>query len=213
MSIKSVMPSSYLILCQTLFLLPSIFPSLGVFANESALTIRWPNDWSFSFSISPYSTYSRLISFKIDWFDLLEAQEALKSLLQHHSSKTSILQHSAFFMVWLSHPYMTTRKTIALTIYTFVGKVLFLLFNMLPRLVTAFLPRSKCLFMAAVTFCSDFGAPKNKVSLFPLFPHLFPMKWWDRMPWSYFFEYWILCQLLYSPLYFHQKSLPLCVLL
>ena len=127
MSIKSVMPSSYLILCQTLFLLPSIFPSLGVFANESALTIRWPNDWSFSFSISPYSTYSRLISFKIDWFDLLEAQEALKSLLQYHSSKTSILQHSAFFMVWLSHPYMTTRKTMALTRWTFVGKVMSLL--------------------------------------------------------------------------------------
>ena len=134
------MPSNYLILCHTL-LLPSIFPSSRVFSNGSALHIRWPKDWSFSFN--PSSEYSRLISFRIEWFDLLAVQGTLKSLLQHHSLKASILWHSAFFMVQLSHPYMTTGKTIALTIWTFVGKMMFLLFNMLSRLVIAFLPRSK----------------------------------------------------------------------
>ena len=135
MSIELVMPSSHLILFYPLLLLPSIFPSIRVFSNESVLHIRWSKYWSFSFSISPSNEYSGLISFRIDWFDLLAVQETLKSLLQYHSSKASILQHSAFFMVQLSHPCMTTRKTIALTIQTFVGKVMSLLFKMLSRFV------------------------------------------------------------------------------
>ena len=145
MSIKSVMPSNHLILCRPLLLLPSIFPSIRVFSNESVLCIRWPKYWRSSFSISPSNEYSGLISLRIDWFDLLAVQETLKSLLQHHSSKALILWHSAFFMVQLSHSYMTTRKTIALTRWTFVGKVMFLLFNKLSSLVIPFLPRSKCL--------------------------------------------------------------------
>ena len=158
------MPSSHLILCRPLLLPPSIFPSIGVFSNESALHIRWPKYWSFSFSLSPSSEYSGLISFRMDWLVLLAVQGTLKSLLQHHSSKASILRRSAFFTVQLSHPYMTTGKTIALTRRTFVGKVMSLFFNMLSRLVITFLPRSKHLnFMAAVTICSDFGAPQNKV--------------------------------------------------
>ena len=131
MSIESVMPSSHLIFCCPLLLLPSIFPSIRVFSDESALHIRWPKYWSFSFSISPSNEHSQLISFRIDWFDLLVVQGTLKSLLQHHSSKESMLWHSAFFIVQLSHPYMTTGKTIALTRWTFVGKVMSLLFNML----------------------------------------------------------------------------------
>ena len=127
MSIESVMPSNYLILCQPLLLLPSIFPSIRVFSNESALRIRWPKCWSCSFSISPSNEYSGLISFRMDWLDLLAAQETLKSLLQHHSSKASVLQHSASFIVQLSHPCLTTGKTIALTRQTFVGKVMSLL--------------------------------------------------------------------------------------
>ena len=142
MSIESVMPSNHLTLCCPLLLLPSIFPSIRVFSNESVLRIRWPKYWSFSFSISP-SNDSGLISFRLDWLDLLAVQGTLKSLLQHHSSKASILWHSAFFIVQLSHSYMTTGKTIALTRQTFVGKVMSLLFNMLSRLVIAFLPRSK----------------------------------------------------------------------
>ena len=137
------MPSSNLILCCSLLLLPSIFPSIRVFYNESVLPIRWPKYWSFSFNISPSNEHSGLISFRMDWLDLLEVQQTLKSLLQHHSSKASILWHSAFFIVQLSHPYITTGKTIALTRWTFVGKVISLLFNMLSRLVTAFLVRSK----------------------------------------------------------------------
>ena len=142
MSIELVMPSNHLIFCHPLLLLPSIFPSIRVFANESALCIRCPKYWSFNLSISPSSEYSELISFKTDWFDLLAVQGTLKSLLQHHSSKASILRRSAFFTVQLSHPYMTTGKTIALTIGSFVSKVMSLLFNMLTRFVTAFLPRS-----------------------------------------------------------------------
>ena len=179
MPIESVMPSNHLILCHPLLLLPSIFPSIRVFFNESALHIRWPKYWSFSFSISPSNQYSGLISFRMHWLDLLIVQGTLKSLLQHHSSKALILQHSAFFTVQLSHPYMTTGKTIALTRRTFAGKVMPLLFNMLSRLVITFPPRSKCLlnFMASVTIYSDFGAPKKQsLTLFPLFPHLFPMK-------------------------------------
>ena len=145
MSIESVMLSDHLILCHPLLLLPSIFPSIRVFSNESALHIRWPKYWSFSFSISPSNEYSGLISFRIDCLDLLAVQGTLKSLLQHHSSKASILWCSAFFMVQLSHPYMTTGKTIALTICTFVSKVISLLFNILSRRVIGFLPRSKSL--------------------------------------------------------------------
>ena len=143
MSIESVMPSNHLILCCPLLLLPSIFPTIRVFSDESVLHIRWPKYWSFNISISPSSEYSGLISFRIDWLDLLAVQGTLKSLLQHHSSKASILQRSAFFIVQLSHPYMTTGKTLALTRWTFVGKVVFLLFNMLSRFVIAFLPRRK----------------------------------------------------------------------
>ena len=134
MSIELAMPSNHLILCHPLLLLPSIFPSIRVFSNESALRIRWPKYWSFSFSISPSNEYSGLISFRMDWLDLLAVQGTLKSLLQHHSSKASVLQCSAFFMVQISHPYMTTGKTIAWTIWTFAGKVMSLLFNMLSRL-------------------------------------------------------------------------------
>ena len=142
MSFKSVMPSNYLIPCH-LLLLASIFPSIRIFFHESVLCSRWPKYWRFSFSISPSNEYLGLSSFRIDWLDLLAVQGTLKSLLQHHSSKASILQHSAFFMVQLSHPHMTTGKTIALTRWTLVSKVRSLLFNMLSRLVTAFLPRSK----------------------------------------------------------------------
>ena len=147
MSIELVMPSNHLILC-LLLLLPSIFPSIRVFSNESALRSRWPKYWSFSFDISPSNEHPGLISFRMDWLDLLAAQGTLKSLLQHHSSKAPILRHSAFFTVQLSHPYMTTGKTIALTRWTFVGKVMSLLFNMLSRLVIVFLPRSKHLLIS-----------------------------------------------------------------
>ena len=145
MSTESMMPSNHLILCHPLLLLPSIFPRLGVFSKESVLHIRWPKCWSFSFSISLSNEHSGLISFSIDWLDLLAIQRTLKSLLQHHSSKASILQLSAVFVVQLSHPFMTIGKTIALTRWTFAGKVKSLLFNMLSRLVIAFLPRSKYL--------------------------------------------------------------------
>ena len=148
MSIESVMPSNHLILCCPLLLLPSIFPNMGVFFNESVLHIRWPKYWSFSFSISPSNEYSGLISFRIDWLDLLAVQGTFKSLLQHHISKASIIPCSAFFIVQFSHPYMTTGKTIALTRWTFVSKVMSLLFNMLSRLVISFLPRSKHLLIS-----------------------------------------------------------------
>jgi len=145
MPVESVMPFNHLILCHLLLHLPSIFPTIRVFSNESALSIRWPKYWSFSFSISPSNEYSGLISFRIDWFDLLAAQGTLKSLFQHHSSKESIFWPSAFFVVQLSHPYMTTGKTIALIRWTFVSKVMSLLFNMLSRFVIAFLQGSKYL--------------------------------------------------------------------
>ena len=154
MSINLVMPSNHpilshpLLLCRPLLLLPSIFSSIRVFPNESVLYIRWPKYWGFSFNISPSSEYSGLISFRMDWLELLAVQGTLKSLLQHHSSKASILQDSAFFIVQLSHPYMTTRKTIALTRRTFVGKVMSLLFSILSRFVIAFLPRSKHLLIS-----------------------------------------------------------------
>ena len=143
-SVESVMPSKHLTLCRPL-LLPSVFPSIRVFSKESVLCIRWPKYWSFSFNISPSNDYSGLISFRMNWLDLLAAQETLKSLFQHHSLKAPTLRYSACFILQLSHPYMTTGKTIALTRWTFVGKVMSLLFNMLSRLVIAFLPRNKCL--------------------------------------------------------------------
>ena len=139
------MPSNHLILCHPLLLLPSIFPSIRVFSSESVLHIRWPKYWSFSFNISPTNEHTGLISVRMDWLDLLAVQGTLKSLLQHHSSKASIPWHSAFFIVQLSHPYVTTGKTIVLTSWTFLGKVIVLLFNMLPSLVITLLPRSKCL--------------------------------------------------------------------
>ena len=147
MSIESVMPSSHLI-CHPLLLLPPIPPSITVFSNESTLRVRWPKYWSFSFSISPSNGHPGLISFRMDWLDLLAVQGTLKSLFQHHSSKASILRHSGFFTIQLSHPYMTAGKPIALTRRTFVGKVMFLLFNMLSRLVITFLPRSKSLLIS-----------------------------------------------------------------
>ena len=148
MSIELVVPSNHLILCYPLLFPASIFPSIRVFSNESVFRIRWPEYWGFSFSISPSNEYSGLISFRIDWYDLLAVQGTLESLLQYYSTKASILQHSAFFMVQLSHPYMTTGKTIALTRQTFVGKVMSLLFSMSSRLVIAFLPRSKRLLIS-----------------------------------------------------------------
>ena len=169
------MPSNHLILCRPLLLLPSIFPSIRVFSDESAFHIRWPKYWSFSFSIRPSNEYLVLTSFRMDWFDLLAVQGTLKSLLQHHSSKASILLRSAFFIVRLSHPYMTTEKTIALTRGTFVGKVMSLLFNMLSRLIITFLPRRSIFnFMAAVTICSDFGA-KKKINKVSHYFHCFPV--------------------------------------
>ena len=177
MAIKLVMPSNYLILWHPPFLLPSIFPSIRVLTDESALRIRWPKYWSFSFSISPFNEYSGLISFRMDWLDLLVVQGTLKSLLQHHSSKASILQHSAFFMVQLSHPYMTTGKIIALTRRTFVGKVMYLLFNMMCRWVIAFLPRNKCLLISWLQTLSAviLEPPPNKVShCFHCFPIYLP---------------------------------------
>ena len=159
------MPSNNLTLCHPVLLLPSIFPSIRVFSNESVLHIRWPKDWSFSFNISPSNEYSGLISFRMDWLDLLAVQGTLKSLLQQHSSKALILQCSAFFIVLLSHPYMTTGKTIALTRWTFVGKIMSLLFNMLSSLVITFLQRSKSLFISWLQSQSAviLEPPKNKV--------------------------------------------------
>ena len=151
MSIESVMPSSHLILCHSHLLLPSIFPNIRVFSNESALWIRWPKYWRFSFSIIPSKEHPGLISFRMDWLDLLAVQGTLKSLLQHHSSKASILQCSAFFIVQLSHPYMTTEETISLTRWTFVDKVMSLLLNMLSRLVITFLLRSKYLLISSAS--------------------------------------------------------------
>ena len=168
-------------LCPRL-LLPSIILSVRVFSNESVLPIRWPKYWSFSFTISLFNEQSGLISFRMDWLDLLAVQGTLKSLLQHHSSKASILRHSAYFIVQLSHPYMTTGKTKALTRWTFVGKVMSLLLNMLSRLVITFLPRSKHLLISwlqspfAVILEPSHPPPKKSLSLFPLFLHLFAMK-------------------------------------
>ena len=177
-SIESVIPSNHLILCHTLLLLPSIFPSIRVFSSESVLHIRWPKYWSISFSISPSNEYSGLISFRTDWIDLLAVQGTLKSLLQHHSSKTSVLQRSVFFTVQLSHPYLTTRKTIALNRWIFVGKVMSLLFNMLSRLVITFLPRSKHLLISWLQSASAVILEPKKIVCHCL--HCFPI----YLPWS-----------------------------
>ena len=176
MSIESVMPSSHFIRCHPLHLLASIFPSIRVFSNESLLHIRWPKYWSFSCSINPSNEYSGLISFRMDWFDFFAVQGTLKGLLQHQSSKASILQQSAFFIVQLSHPYMTTRKTIALTRLTFVGKVMSLLLNMLSRLVITFLPRSKCLLISWLQSPSAVILEPRKIvsHCFHCFPIYFP---------------------------------------
>ena len=170
------MPSSHLILCHPLLLLAPIPPSIRRFSNESTLRMRWPKYWSISFSISPANEYSGFISFRMDWFDLLAVQGTLKSLLQHHISKTSVLWHSCFFIVQLSHLYMTTGKTIALATQNFIGKVMSLFFNMLSRFVIAFFQEARVFyFMAAVTICSNFGAQEYKVShCFHCFPIYFP---------------------------------------
>ena len=172
------MPSNHLILCHSLLLLPSVFPNIRVFSDELALHIRWPKYWSFSFNISPSIEYSGLISFRMDWLDLLEVQGTLKSLLQHHISKASVLLCSAFFIVQLSHPYMTTGKTIALTGWTFVGKVMSLLFNMPSRLVITSLPRSKRLLISWLQspYAVILEPPKIKSASF----HCFPI----YLPWS-----------------------------
>ena len=178
MSIGLTMPSNHLIHYSLLLLLPSIFPSIRIFFSESILRIRWPKYWSFSLNTSPSNESSGLISFRIDWFDLLAVQGTHKSLLQHHSSKASILQSSALFIVQLSHPYMTTGKTIALSRWTFVSKVMSLLFNIVSRFFHNFSPKEQVSFnfMAAVNICSDSGVEENSLSLFPFFLHLFPMK-------------------------------------
>ena len=175
MSIKSVMSYNYLIPCHPLLLLPSVFNNIRVFSKESVLHIKWPKYWSFSFNISPSNEYSGLISFRIDWLDLLAVQGTLKSLLQHHSSKTSILWCSAFFMVQVSHAYMTTEKTIALTRQTSVGNVLSLLFNMLSMLVIAFFPRNKRLLISWLQSPSAVVLEPTKIkSLSPCFPICLP---------------------------------------
>ena len=178
MSIKSVMPSNHLILCRPLFLLPSIFSSIRVFSNESVLPIRWPEYWSFSFSISLSNKHSGLISFRIDWLDLISVEGTLKSLFQHHSSKPSILQCSAFFIVQLSRPYMTTGKIIALTRQTFVGKIMSLLFNMLAKLVIAFLPRIQCLLISWLQSPSGVILEPKKIKsvTVSIVSHLYAMK-------------------------------------
>ena len=186
MSIESVMPSNHLILCHPLLLTPSIFPSIRVFSNESVFQIRWPKYWSFRFRITPSNEHSGLISFMVDWLDLLAVQGTLKNLLQHHSSKASILRCSAFFIVQISHPYMTTGKIKAVTRWTFVGKLMSLLFNMLSRLIITFLPRSKCLLIAWLQSLSAviLEPPKIKSVTVSIVSHLLAMKWWDQMLWS-----------------------------
>ena len=176
MCIESVMPFNHLVLCHPLLLLPSSFPSINVFSNDSILCIRWPKYWSFSFNISPSNEYSGLISFRMTWFDLLAVQGTLKSLLQHHSSKPSILWHSAFFIVQVSHPYMTTGKAIALTRRIFVGKVMSLLFNMLSGLGVTFLPKSKLLLISRLQSPSAVILEPQKIvcHCFYCFPTYFP---------------------------------------
>ena len=208
MSIEWVMPPSHLTLGRPLLLRPSIFPRIRFFSNESVLHIRWPKYWGFSFSISPSNEHPGLISFRMDWLDLLAVQETHKSLLQHHSSKASILPHSAFFVVQLSHPYITTGKTIALTLQTFVGKVMSLLFKMLSRLVIAFLPRSKHLLVSWLQSPSAvILEPQKTKSLtdFTVRPSIcHEVMGPDAM--IFIFECWILSQLFHSPLSLSSRS-------
>ena len=212
-----MMPSNHLMLCHPLLLPPSIFPNIRVFSSELALHIRWPKYWSFSFSISPSNEHPELISFRMDWLDLPAVQGSLKSLLQHHSSKASILQCSAVFIVQLSHPYMTTGKTIALTIQTFVGKVMSLLFNTLSRFVIAFLPRNKCLLILWLQSPSAviFGAKKNKIkcdTVSTVSPSICrEVMGPDAMILVFFL---MLSQLFHSPLSFSSRGslVPLCFL-
>ena len=202
MPIKSVMPSNHLLLCHLLLLLPSIFPSIRVFSNESVVCIRWPKYWSFNFSVSPSTEYSGLISFRIDWFDLLAVQGTLKSFLQHHSSKASVLQHSPFFMVQLSHPYMTTGKTIALIRWTFFSKVMSLLFNMLFTLAISFFPRSKHLLISRLQSPSAVILEPKKIvcHCFHCFPIYFPWSDGTRCHDLRFLNVELLSQLFHSPL-------------
>ena len=196
------MLSNHLILCCPLLLPPSIFPSNRVFSNESVLHIRWTKYWGFSFNISPSSEHSGLTSFKMDWLDLLAVWGTLKSVLQHHNSKASILWCSSFFIVQLSHTYMTTRKAIALTRRTFVGKVMSLLFNMLSRLVITFLPSSKRLLISWLQSPSAVILDPQKIksaTVFTVFPSICH-EVMRPMPWSYFSECWVLSQLFHSPL-------------
>ena len=203
------MPSNCLIHCWPLLLLPSIFPSIRVFSNESALPIRCPKYWSFTFNISPSNEHPGLISFRMDWFDVPAVQGTHKSLLQHHSSKASILRCSAFSIVQLSHPYMTTGKTITLTRQTFVGKVMSVLFNTLSSLVIAFLPRSKRLLISWLQSLSAVILKPKKIKsvTVSIVFHLYAMKWWDCRPWSSFFECWVLSQLFTLLFHFHQGTL------
>ena len=189
MSIESVMPSGHLIMGHPLLLLPPVPPSIRGFSNESTLHMRWPESWNFSFSISPSNEHSWLISFRMDWLDLLAVQGTLNSLLQYHSSKASKLQSSAFFIVQLSHPYMTTGKTIALTKRAFVDKVMSLLFNMLSGSVITFLPRSKHLLISWLQSPSAVILEPPKINSDTV-SHLFALKWWYWMPWSSFSECW-----------------------
>ena len=207
MSIESVIPSNHLILCCPL-LLPSIFPSIRVFSNESVLHIRWPKYWSFRFNISPSNEYSGLISLRMDWLDLLAVQETLKSLIQYHSSKHQFFSAQLSFIVQLSHLYMTAGKTIALTWRTFVSKVMSLLFNMLSRLVIAFIQRNKCLLISWLQSPSAVILEPKKiksVTVSIVWPIYLP--WSDGTGYHDLSECWVLSQLLYSPLYFHQEAL------
>ena len=212
MSIESVMPSSHLILCRPLLLLPSIFPSIRVFSSESILRIRWPKYGSFSFSISPSNEYSGLISFRMDWFDLLAVQGTITSLLQHHGSKASVLWHSAFFTVQLSHPYMTTGETIVLTRRTFVGQVMSLFFNMLSRLVIAFLPRSKGLLISWLQSPSTVILEHKKIKTLAV-SIVSPSICHEVMgPDAMMFVFWMLSlksAFFTSLFYFHQEALQL----
>ena len=218
MSVEFVMPSNHLILCHPLLLLPSVFPSIRVFSNESALCNKWPNYWSFSLSNSPFSEYSELISFRMDWFDLLAVQRTLKSLLQHHSTKASVLHHSALFMVQLSHLYMTTGKSIALTMWTIVGKIMSLLFNTLSSFVIAFPPRSQCLLISWLKSPSAVILESKKIKsvtvsiVFPSICH--ELMGLDEM----IFIFWILSfkpalHAPLSPLWRGSLIIPLCFLL
>ena len=203
------MPSNDLILCRTLLLLPSIFPSIRVFSNESTLYIRWPNYWSFNFNISPSNEKPGLISFRMDWLDLLAVQGTLKSLLQHHSSKASILWCSTFFTIQLSRPYMTTGKTIALTRQTFVGKVMSLLFNMLSRLVITFLPRSKCLLISWLQSPSALILEPRKIKsdTVSTVSSSISLKVMEPDAMILVSEYWALSQLFTLLFHFYQEAL------